>query len=247
MSDIIIAPLQKHPWYKRTWGIILLIIVLLGAVFFSWFGYAVYTDYQLMKSGKLKPIANFGSEFTQGAVGKKTGSITKVEFAPKTSPFRGDENAPITVVEFADFQCPYSEKEFSIIRPFMETVPGVKFVYRNFPLSDIHPDAIRASEASLCAQEQGKFWAYHDQLYVNSADLSEAALIRYATNVGLDEGKFTACLKTEKFKKQVLQDVQDGIALGVQGTPTFFINGVKFEGAIPKEAWQTIFDRLKSL
>ncbi len=246
MSDILIAPLIKLPWYKRTWGIIILILLGLGIFFFTWFGYQVYTSLQLMRSGKLKPITNFGSDFTETATKLKTAGGVVTDIAPKTSPSRGEEDARVTVVEFADFQCPYSQKEFSIIRPLMETIGGVKFVYRNFPLSDIHPDAIRASEASLCAQEQGKFWAFHDQVYVNAAGLAEDALKTYARNIGLDEEKFRVCLKSEKYKAQVLKDLQDGIALGVRGTPTFFINGVKFEGAIPTDAWKTIFDRLKS-
>jgi protein-disulfide isomerase len=122
---------------------------------------------------------------------------------------------------------------------------NVKFVYRDFPLVDIHPDAFRAAEASHCAQDQNKYWAYHDQLFMNQSDLTQAALEGYAKNIGLDMDLFKSCLASEKHKAQVLEDIQDGLALGVKGTPTFFINGVKFEGAVPKVAWDIIFDRLK--
>lgn len=248
MSDFIVAPLTKHPWYKRTWGILLIIIGALAVLFFTWFGFLVRADYQLIKSGKLKPITNFDSEFTADkAGGQKNSGAAAVELAPAASPTRGEEGAAITVVQFGDFQCPFSAKEFPIIRPLMETVTGVKFVYRDFPLVDIHPGAFGAAEASHCAQEQGKYWAFHDQLFLNQVDLSPAALETYAKKVGLDEEAYKTCVKSEKYRAQVLRDVQDGMALGVRGTPTFFINGVKFEGAIPKAAWETIFDKLKSL
>ena len=143
----------------------------------------------------------------------------------------------------------FSAKEFPIIRPIMENASriGIKFVYRDFPLIDIHPDAFKAAEASHCAQEQGRYWAYHDQLFLNQTDLSEAALKKYAESVGLDVAKFEVCLKSGTYQAQVARDLQDGLALGVRGTPTFFINGLKIEGAIPKTAWDAILERLKSL
>lgn len=246
MSDIVVAPLQARPWYKRTWGIILIIVGGGSLLFLAWFGWLIYDSVQRFKSGELKPIGNFDTEFTKGA-NQKGSKSSSVELMPKESPVRGNENATITVVQFGDFQCPYSAKEFPIIRPIMESATNIKFVYRDFPLIDIHPEAFKAAEASHCAQEQGKYWAYHDQLFLNQADLSEAALKRYADMIGLDQEKFNVCLTSGKYKSQVTRDLQDGLALGVRGTPTFFINGVKFEGAIPKTAWDAILERLKSL
>lgn len=246
MSETIIAPLKKYPWYKRAWGIITIIILGIVVMFLASVAYMTYSNLQQMKAGTLKPISNF-SDFTTGKkiAGKGTGS--DVQLVPSTSPTRGDADAKIVVVQFGDFQCPFSGKEFPVIRPYMESMRGVKFVYRDFPLVDIHPDAVLAAEASHCAQDQGKYWAYHDQLFLNQSDLSQAALDRHAKTVGLDEGVFKACLTNGKHRALVLKDIQDGIALGVKGTPTFFINGVKFEGAIPAVAWDIIFDRLKSL
>jgi protein-disulfide isomerase len=244
MSDIITAPLKKHPWYKRTWGIILIIVSSLVLFAAIWFGFEVYSNIRQMKAGTFKPISNF-SDFTTGKAGVKTADGSIVQLISDKSPARGPDDAKITIVQFGDFQCPFSGKEFPVIRPYMETMKNVKFVYRDFPLVDIHPDAFRAAEASHCAQDQNKYWAYHDQLFLNQSNLTEAALESYAKNIGLDMDLFKSCLASETHKAQVLRDVQDGLALGVKGTPTFFINGVKFEGAVPKVAWDIIFDRLK--
>ncbi|OGH68182.1 MAG: hypothetical protein A3C15_00980 [Candidatus Magasanikbacteria bacterium RIFCSPHIGHO2_02_FULL_50_9b] len=248
MSDFIVAPLSKHLWYKRTWGIILIIIGATTLVFLAWFGWLVYDNVQRIKSGALKPITGFDSEFTKGT-NKKKNVLGTPELVPATSPMRGAPDGAITIVQFGDFQCPFSAKEFPIIRPIMENASriGIKFVYRDFPLIDIHPDAFKAAEASHCAQEQGRYWAYHDQLFLNQTDLSEAALKKYAESVGLDVAKFEVCLKSGTYQAQVARDLQDGLALGVRGTPTFFINGLKIEGAIPKTAWDAILERLKSL
>ncbi|MCX6780784.1 MAG: DsbA family protein [Candidatus Magasanikbacteria bacterium] len=249
MQDIITAPLPKRPWYKRTWGVITIFVLSVMALFIIWLTWTVYVDVQLIKSGKMKPLSAYQGDFsTSTSGGTGIGAGANIELAPKTSPSRGGGDKPaFTVVEFGDFQCPYTGKEFPIIRPLMETLLNVKFVYRDFPLTDIHPDAMRAAEASHCAQEQDKFWAFHDQVFLNQSDLSENALIGYATAVGVDTDKFKSCLTTEKYKMQVMRDHQDGVVLGVRGTPTFFIEGVKFEGALPADAWQTIIDRLHAL
>jgi rhodanese-related sulfurtransferase len=132
--------------------------------------------------------------------------------------------APLTLVEFGDFECPacrLSEEAARQIRA--QYADRIRFVFRQFPLSKIHPQAEKAAEASECAAEQGKFWEGLEKLYAEQADLSEDALKRYARELGLDQSRFNQCLDSGETAWRVNQDLADGHALGVPGTPTFFI------------------------
>jgi len=136
----------------------------------------------------------------------------------------GNLGAPLTVVEFGDFECPgcsLSEEAARQIRA--QYGDRIRFVFRQFPLSKIHPQAEKAAEASECAAEQGKFWEAVEKLYAGQADLSEDALKRYAGELGLDQSRFNQCLASGETASRVKQDLADGHALGVRGTPTFFI------------------------
>ena len=120
----------------------------------------------------------------------------------------------------------------------------VLFIYRDFPLTTVHPNAFNAALAAECAHEQGKFWEYHDKLFVSQHDLSGTTLRRYAASVNLDTRQFNACLSSQKYASEVQADFDAGRAAGVTGTPTWFINGQKVSGVIPLEAWKTVLDAL---
>jgi predicted DsbA family dithiol-disulfide isomerase/rhodanese-related sulfurtransferase/uncharacterized membrane protein len=144
----------------------------------------------------------------------------------------GDPNSPVTVVEFSDFQCPFcgrAEKTVKKIREAYNT--RIRFVFRQFPLPTIHAFAEKAAEASECAAEQGDFWQAYEKLYANQDDLSVPALEHYASGLGLNRARFEQCLSSGAMAFRVRQDVEDGRALGVSRTPTFFIDGKKYEGA----------------
>ncbi|MBI2816209.1 MAG: thioredoxin domain-containing protein [Acidobacteria bacterium] len=144
----------------------------------------------------------------------------------------GNPKAPVTIVEFSDFQCPYCRTAYPMMKQLLAKYGDqVKLAYRDFPLRQIHPNAQTAAEASRCAWEQGKFWEYHDKLFEDQNHLDKAALVDRAAKVGLDTDKFDACLASEKYKPQVEQDLQDGMRLGISGTPAFFINGTRITGA----------------
>lgn len=146
----------------------------------------------------------------------------------------GQAGAPLTIVEFADFECPFSKDESAVVRELAARYPDrVRFIYRDFPLTDIHPHAERAAVAGECAHEQGKFWAMHDKLFQNAAALTDDDLKRYAREIGLDPSQFDRCLYSKKAEDEVRDDRGEGLAAGVRGTPTFFIAGRKVEGAIP--------------
>ncbi|MEO6061106.1 MAG: DsbA family protein [Thermoflexales bacterium] len=162
----------------------------------------------------------------------------------------GKAEAPVTVVEYSDFQCPYCLRHFNetqarLISDYVNT-GKVKILFKNFPIPELHPQAIQAAVAAECAADQGKFWVYHDTLFqrfgAKTIDYSLAGLTSYAVGFQLDRDKFDACLKDEKITARINADRQEGNRLGVRGTPTFFINGQQLVGAQPFEAFKAAID-----
>jgi protein-disulfide isomerase len=150
--------------------------------------------------------------------------------APHTG-VKGRKGAKVQLVEFADFQCPYCTRAADTVKALQEKYGDkVEFQYRHFPLRQIHPQAQRASEIAQCAGEQGKFWDVHDALYANQQKLDEESAIGHAVAVGVDQAKLTECLSSGRAAAQVDSDFKKGEEAGVEGTPSFFLNGRKFEG-----------------
>lgn len=159
-------------------------------------------------------------------------------------PQKGNSEAKITIIEFSDFQCPFCKKALPTIDKILEDYPNqIKFVYRDFPL-DFHDNAQKAAEAAECADDQGKFWEYHDLLFEHQDEWSEDSeeFKKYAKDLGLDEPQFVQCLDSGKYKEEVKKDQSDGESVGVSGTPTFFINGHKLVGAKPYQEFKKIID-----
>lgn len=153
----------------------------------------------------------------------------------------GPASAPLQIVEFADFGCPFSKETADTVRVLANTYNDrVRISFRHLPLTDLHPGADQAAQAAECAGDQGKFWEYHDKLFQNQQDLSEAALTRYAKELNVDDRSFSTCLSSGKYVARVQQDLEAGLSLGVGGTPTFFFNGLAIPGAIPA----TVFEQL---
>jgi protein-disulfide isomerase len=158
------------------------------------------------------------------------------------APVRGPKNAPISVVLFSDFQCPFCGRVEPAISELEKAYPGkVRVAWKNYPLP-FHNNAKPAAEAALAANEQGKFWEMHDILFKNQQALTAADLEKYAKEIGLDMGKFKAAIDSHKFAAQVEADTKQGSALGVQGTPAAFVNGNLVSGAQPVEAFKKIVD-----
>jgi protein-disulfide isomerase len=147
-------------------------------------------------------------------------------------PTRGPANAPVTVVLFCDFQCPYCAQAQPVVDRLASSYPSeMRLLYRHYPVERIHADAGRAAEASLCAQEQGRFWDMYRSMLSNQSELDLSGLIRQAGDVGLDSRSFARCLESGRHRVDWRRDQADGNALGVSGTPTFFVNGTFIEGA----------------
>jgi protein-disulfide isomerase len=166
-----------------------------------------------------------------------------VAVAIGSSPSQGPASAKVVVVEFGDFECPYCGEEEPIVTQMLSDYAGrIRFVFKEFPLSSIHPYAELAAEAALAANAQGKFWPYHDTLYANQSALARSDLDTYASKVGLDMTKFDAALDDGTYVAAVAADVAEGTALGVDGTPTFFVNGIAVVGAVPYSQLQGVID-----
>ncbi|HZR26801.1 MAG TPA: thioredoxin domain-containing protein [Vicinamibacterales bacterium] len=162
--------------------------------------------------------------------------------ATANSPSKGPANAPIELVEFSDFQCPFCYRAHPTVDQVMKAYGDrIKFVYRHYPLPN-HPNARPAAEASACAGEQGKFWAYHDRLFATQSRLSDVDLKQDAAELGLDAAKFNSCFDSHKYKAAVDADQHDGEEAGVNGTPAFFINGRLISGAQPYEVFKKMID-----
>jgi protein-disulfide isomerase len=154
------------------------------------------------------------------------------------TPVRGPEKAKVTVVEFSDFHCPFCKRVQPTLTELLAKYPNeVRLVYKHMPLDQLHPQARRAAEASWCAQQQGKFWEYHDALYTGSPDGSDQHLTAVAGRIGLDAGKYQQCMAAGEAAKVVQAHVDEGARFGVSGTPGFFVNGRFVNGAVPLETF----------
>ncbi len=147
------------------------------------------------------------------------------------------------IVEFQDFHCPFCKRVQGTIGELLTRYGDkVKVVHRHFPIDQLHPHARKGHEAARCADEQGKFWAYHDKIYENAPKASPEHLKAFAHEVGLDDRAFEQCLASGKHRAAVQRDVEEGQRLGVTGTPTFFINGRRLTGAQPLETFAQAID-----
>ncbi len=157
-------------------------------------------------------------------------------------PSKGPENAPVTIVEFSDFQCPFCGKARTTVDEVVKTYGDkVRLVFRHYPLP-FHENAPKSAEAAACAQDQGKFWEMHDKLFSNQQALKVEDLKKYAADLGLDTARFNECLDSGKKKDLIEKDKAAGEKAGVSGTPAFFINGVALSGAVPADDFKTIID-----
>lgn len=149
----------------------------------------------------------------------------------KTDHAQGNDNADLTIVEYGDYQCPYCGAAYPVLKELMKEFKGqVNFVFRNFPLSEMHPYARPAAIAAEAADLQGKFWEMHDVIYENQQSLNESFLFQLAEKIGLNLSQFKEDIQKTELEKKVDSDFESGIISGVNGTPSFFINGNKFNG-----------------
>ena len=236
---------------KSTYTIIIVVLIaaLLGVSFVS--GYMIGGYGNTITGAAVQPSAQQPAQPSApsqpSAPTQPSAPSPTVQVSADDDPVKGDPNAPVEIIEFSDFQCPFCSRWYSdalpqIQKEYIDT-GKVKLVYRDFPLSSIHPQATPAAEAAECAKEQGKFWEFHDKLFENQASLSTASYKQWAQELGLNTQQFNDCVDKKKYQREVTKDYQDGQAAGVTGTPSFFVNGINIRGAQPFSAFKTIIDQ----
>ncbi len=181
----------------------------------------------------------------QAPVATQPPQFTRYDVPADGFPGIGPEDAPIVIVEFSDFQCPFCKRFYDeTYQQLLAAYPGkIRFVYRHLPLTSIHPEAFPAAEASMCANAQNAFSEYHDKVFENQDKLGRELYTQIASDLNLDTVAFEDCLNTGKYKDLVQQDSDFALNLGVQSTPTFFINGLALVGAQPLSAFTQLIDK----
>lgn len=199
-------------------------------------------SFQLGSGAKAVPIVDDANLDDAGTV--PTGAVPAVT---KDDHVRGDENAPVTIIEYSDFECPFCGQFHPTVEQIMKDYPGkVRWVFRHFPLS-FHPNAQPSANASECAAEQGKFWEFADQMFANQDSLGDEFYKKVAGDLKLNMNQFNTCLTSQKFKDKVAQVAQDGASAGVSGTPGSFVIGkngsaTPIRGALPYESVKAAVD-----
>ncbi len=193
-------------------------------------GFYVAKVYFLLKSGEITPDKIFGQEIV---------SKNLLALVPEDAANFGKKDSKVVVIEFADFQCPACQAAHNVVKELRSDYRDkIFFVYRDFPLISDHPASLLAAMAANCANEQGKFWEMHDKIFENQADINERSLKIYAVQMGLNGVEFSECIQSGKYLKKIEKDLEDGWLAGVRATPTFFINGIKVEGAVPLQVFE---------
>lgn len=219
--------ISRWRWWHGVLFVLLIVII--------WFGVAVGLRVYRGVSGQQREQQN---PLAQTPFASDPNKVPGVN-----TPMRGSPEAPVTIVEFGDFECPYCQASFPVVLQMLSDYPEqIKLVFRHYPLTTIHPFARAAAEAAACAEVQGKFWPYHDQLYMHPANLDEAGLVAAATATGLDVMKWQQCRALGIGARRVDSDMADARALGVHGTPTWFINNHEIEGALNTSQFRALIE-----
>lgn len=171
-------------------------------------------------------------------------TVTRYPVTTDDDPAFGPADAPITIIEFSDYQCPYCQKWHAEVWPKLQEEFGdqIRLVYRDFPLYSIHPEAGPSAEAANCAGDQNKYWEFHDLLFSGQNELGAETYRSYAASLDLNMELFNDCVKSQEHKDEVTADFDYGGQIGIQSTPTFFINGVALIGAQPFDVFQEIIN-----
>lgn len=251
MQDI--DPIQEIPqppqiiWYQTRAGKmflgILFVIIALTLGFFTLTGYYVWQI--KFGVGAEKLTEGFSAKFTSDPSKSNLSSPNTIaddlnKFIYPTTPILGKDTAYITIFTFINFECPFSQEGYPVFKEITERyAPIVKVVFKHLPVESIFPNAMRAHLAAACAEEQKNFWGYYD-LLLTSKKLELPDLLDYADKLNLDTKKFNNCLDSKKYQSNIDQDLLDAATLGIRGTPTYFINKTKVEGAATKEFFDKI-------
>jgi protein-disulfide isomerase len=230
------------PFWQRPWLLALLPVLFFALGIVS--GYLVWGYHwnPSIPGGAAKVAKNATAEPTvELNIPEK---LTRYDVPLGNAPVWGNENAPITLVEFSDYQCPYCKQWYDeVLARLMADYPDkVRFVYRDFPLASIHEEAVGAAAAARCAGEQDKYWEYHNALFDRTYGLGGESYAKYAQDLGLDMTEFNKCISEGRYRQEITDGIQEATKLGVRSTPTFFLNGIPIEGALPYTFFKQVID-----
>ena len=220
------GPKRGKKWYQKWWGKIIMVILVLVLIFIVAFAFQVVSYFREIKN------QSAGTGSLTDLLPRNRADLSTI-ISPN-DPSLGPKDARVVVVEFSDFECPFCQQAFPVVKQLLQDYGDqILYVYKDFPLTDIHERAVPAALAAQCAHEQGQFWLMHDKIFENQDNLTDANLKRYAVQIGLNSLQFGNCFAASKYLGEIQQDFNQGLKLGVKSTPTFFINGIGIPGAVP--------------
>ena len=246
-------PGQVRAWYKRPGSIIGLLVAIFCLGWVGYFLWQVGDSINLINNGQDPAVVNQQRQY-QASVAKTVANahvtaddLSKLEAGQ--NPTLGNPSAPIHIVEFLDYECPFCRQSAPVLRAFMaKHMQDVYLVLRDFPLADIHPDAVNDALSAECVFAQmsdQRFWTYYDRLYASQEDQTVDDLRLYAQQIGVDLTAYDDCISRQTPLPKIQQSVQDGLNAGVGGTPTFFFNGVRIQGALDSQSLETVYQEVK--
>ncbi len=216
------------------------------ALLFLW---RVWSYYRMISGGGDVELPQYSGQFTLLKSGGGAPKGAYADVATADDPAIGPTDAKLTIVEFLDYECPFCNAESAIVRQLAAKYQDkMRLVIRDFPVAELHAHAVIAAEGAGCVEAQGKYWPMHDRLFAAAADgtLTREEIDRAAEQSGADMPVYRACMNAHARLDEIEKDAADGLAAGVRGTPTFFFNGSRVEGAIPKDVFETLIRRYVS-
>lgn len=216
---------DNNKWHQKWWGVIILLFFVLAVVYTGAFLYeavAYFEDEIYQNNTYDDPNFNFAADSSPIDQSIRKTAITNDD------PYLGSDNAAVTIVVFADFQCPYCKMNSTVLSKIGQDYnQDLKIIYRDFPNISAHQEAVFAALAAECADEQGMFWQFYDYIYENQDIIDQLDYKQYAADLGLLTDMYNDCIDNDRFGFEIINDLQDGYELKVSGTPTYFIFGPK--------------------
>jgi protein-disulfide isomerase len=243
--------LKKH-WYKTWWGITLIAVFYAILVIALAFGFLIFNYWRLIKAGRGSELMR---QFYPQTTQQENADILAIRTALETNddPFLGNPEAPLVIVAFFDFKCPYCKAQDAVLKQVTaKYAQKVKIIFKDFPVEISYPGTTKLSAIASCAHEQGGYWAFASYFFANQdtlpVDLSSEMIDNMSIEFGVDPAKMRECLASDRGAVEARKDFADGNFYGVsKGTPTYFINGYILAGAVPFENWEAIIKQYDNL
>ncbi|PIT87662.1 MAG: hypothetical protein COU31_01785 [Candidatus Magasanikbacteria bacterium CG10_big_fil_rev_8_21_14_0_10_40_10] len=234
-------------WYQKFWGVAGLVVGIAGLILISYFIFITARYYTGLKKTGLNLPTGLSGQFSSASSSPANNSVSvkRQDLEISDRPFRGNPGAKLVVVEFIDFKCPNCQKSEAIIKTFLSKYAyKIKLITRNFPMESVYAGTNDIAKLAYCADQQGLYWKMHDYLFANQSGLpvvlDDVQIKTISLAVGANYDTTKKCLLDDKTTAQINKDYGDGLKFGVNGTPTFFINGQKVQGVVAYDDWEKL-------